>query len=131
MKWSLWHFNSTLVRLIALWFKEIISNNCISIPLCTIDSCHPFFFSLSPSSSFQFHFGTIDRNSWILWNCVCWTFQFHFGTIDRNLIYDKGAEIAYFNSTLVRLIEKFFHVTFILKLLFQFHFGTIDRSYCL
>ncbi len=56
------------------------------------------------------------------------TFQFHFGTIERFRSMYKKTGKRCFNSTLVRLREWYGDKCTQNKRMFQFHFGTIERS---
>ena len=63
------------------------------------------FISFSCFLLFQFHYGTIKRYLRFDGRKKIFKFQFHYGTIKRAEALQRWKEVAYFNSTMVRLKE--------------------------
>ena len=76
---------------------------------------------------FQFHYGTIKSVNEVVNTNLVSGFQFHYGTIKRKPTQGRTMRPTYFNSTMVRLKDRYGTGT-AHRGEFQFHYGTIKRK---
>ena len=84
--------------------------------------------SSATTLKFQFHYGTIKRETRAQFATTVQSFQFHYGTIKRALVRMFRRPRMHFNSTMVQLKGAISCAILAWTSSFQFHYGTIKRA---
>jgi len=121
-------FNSTLVRFkLRGRLSAFVTFQDVSIPLW-FDSNDEVVAAAASKSSFQFHSGSIQTDTFRTPSADTQRFQFHSGSIQTLRSVGYGVAWDCFNSTLVRFKLPQLHSNTTTHYTFQFHSGSIQTG---